>query len=277
MEDRQAVISVKHLAKTYRYYKNNQQRLMHRLFGMDTGRKSKVLKDVSFEIYKGERVGLLGVVGSGRTTLMEILMGTIKADKGEISINGDITAVMDNRLGFDNGLSGRDNLHIMGTLLGWQDSEIRAREDDLIAKAKLKKLIDQPVKLYPKGAAARLGFMLSTEERPDIMLFDDAFSFGGPKYDQTCAKRLDDLFDGKDNTLLLTITNMSIGRKLCERGIVLHKGKICFDGPYDDAVEYFKLNCRVKTKKKKKEDILEGLQPEEDHSDSSGDNSDVGI
>lgn len=184
------VISVSNISKSYRYYKSNHQRLQHLILGMNTGRTAKVLRDVSFEINRGEKVGLLGVVGSGRTTLMEILSGTIKPDGGKFRINGDLTSVMDNRLGFDNGLSGRENLHIMGTILGWPEKTISEKEQSYIEFAKLEKIIDQPVKLYPKGAAARLGFLLNTENRPDIMLFDDAFSFGGTKYDLKFISRL---------------------------------------------------------------------------------------
>ncbi len=273
------VISVSNISKSYRYYKSNHQRLQHLILGMNTGRTAKVLRDVSFEINRGEKVGLLGVVGSGRTTLMEILSGTIKPDGGKFRINGDLTSVMDNRLGFDNGLSGRENLHIMGTILGWPEKTISEKEQSYIEFAKLEKIIDQPVKLYPKGAAARLGFLLNTENRPDIMLFDDAFSFGGTKYDLKFISRLQKKLD-ENNTLLMTISNISVGRALCDRGIVLHRGRICFDGPYQEAVDYFKVNCKSRKKKKKEkteDDLLNNLSAEKENDNVSEDNSDVGI
>ena len=239
----ETAISVRNLKKTYMIYKKNGQRLLREGFGIKAGDTLEVLKDVSFEIKRGEKVGLIGNIGSGRTTLMRILSGIITADSGTVKVNGTVTPVLFYAMGFEGHLTGRDNIRLKGTLMGWDHSTIREREEALAETAGIAEIIDEPAKIYPRGSMNRLGFVMNTEFKPDIMLHDEKFVVGGKVYEKACTKRLRKLVKDDDVTLLMTVNSITNAKGICKRGIVLDDGVICFDGEFMEATEYFKTNC----------------------------------
>lgn len=244
-------IKVSGLTKEFRYYKSNHQRIQHEMFGRDTGERIPVLNNISFEIARGEKVALLGGLGSGRTTLMRILAGIIKADSGTLSVNGDITMVFDHKLGFERILTGRDNYRLRCALLGWPKEIVEEHEEAIFKAADLIDYIDTPFRGYKTGAPTRLGFMIATEFAPDIMLYDEGFSFGGASYTNTCLRRLKRCIKGKNTTLFMTATNLPVAKKLCTRCLVLDEGDIKFDGPFEEALQFYRENCKQDPEKEK--------------------------
>lgn len=257
------VIRVVNLKKQYRRYRTNMQMIQNLLLKRDAGEAVNVLKGVSFEINKGEKVGIIGKPLSGRTTLMRVLAGIIVPSSGTVETDGKITALLDNRVGFYSTMSGRENYKIRAKLLGWSGSETEEREEKVFKAAGLEKEIDEPVNTYKRGSLSRLGFVISTVDRPEILLYDETFSLGSKVWSNRCVKRMSRLIKDDGITFIMTVNDQEIGANLCTRGLVLHNGKIVFDGPYDKAVAYYNKNCKIGKKNKTAEDAgneAEGME-----------------
>ena len=265
MSERKVAIKVKKVSKTYRQYKNNMQKIQFLLLKRDVGIKEPVLKDVSFEIMEGEKVGIIGQERSGKTTLMRILGGIIRPDSGKVIIEGSVTPIMDVKMGFDASMPGKDNYVVMSTVLGRSSDEIKAHEESVFEFAKLSDMKDEPVRNYPKGAPGRLGFATATEIGSDIVLYDAGFAFGSNAWNLACKNRMKELVSG-NVTLVMTVKKVADAAALCERGIVLHKGAVAFDGSFDDAVDFYKKLRRSKSKKaaKTKDFSTEEVSAEEE-------------
>lgn len=244
----EVIIKVDNIKKNYRVYKTNWQKIKSLLFGQSAGRVRNALKGVSFEVQKGETVGIIGLPFSGRTTLMKILCGIIAPDSGSVEVNGKVTPVLDYRMGFQTVMPGIDNYHIRCKLLGWTDEEIADHEDAVFEFAGLSKEKNLAMRQYRKGRINRLGFAISTELKPDILVYDEKFSFAAKTFADKAIRRLKKLTADDDTTLVMTVTQREYARSLCKRGIVLDKGKVVFDGPFDEALEYYDANVKSKLK-----------------------------
>ncbi|MBQ6440333.1 MAG: ATP-binding cassette domain-containing protein [Mogibacterium sp.] len=270
----ETAIRVRHVSKSYRQYKTNMQKIGFLLLKRDTGIRTDVLQDISFDIKKGEKVGIIGRQQSGKTTLMRIIAGVIRPDSGKVKISGGLTSILEVRLGFDAAMTGLDNYKVMTTALGWSSEMIKEHEDSVFEFAKLTDEKDETLRSYKKGAPTRLGFAIATEMGNDIYLYDGPLSFGSKIWNKICINRLLKLIDG-DTTFVMSVNKLADGAKLCGRGIVIHEGELVFDGPYADAVDYFRKNCRQSSRKKETEAMNEEVEAEqEDLSDSDEENSD---
>lgn len=241
-------ISAKHISKSYRQYRTNMQKIGFLLFKRDTGEKVEVLQDISFDIKKGEKVAIIGRQQSGKSTLMRILAGIIRPDSGKVKTRGGLITNLDNRLGFDAAMTGRDNYIVMSTARGWSYEMIKEHEDSVFEFAKLTEKKNEPMKTYKKGSANRLGFAAATEIGNDIYIYDGNLSFGNKVWNEACASRLKKLIEG-DTTFVMAVNKLADGARLCERGIVIHEGVVVYDGPYADAADYFRKNCRQTSRK----------------------------
>ena len=237
-------IKAENLSKEYRIYKSNRQRMAFSLFGRNKGKAFKAVDDVSFEIEKGEKVAVLGNIGAGKTTLVKMLAGITTPTSGSLEMNGRVSSIFDLRAGFDWELTGRDNIMLKGTVLGWNKKETAAREQEIIEFAELEKIIDQPLKTFISGEAGRLGFAMCTAVKPEILLMDEGFSVGDEVFRLKCRDRLKNLIEGDDVTFVLVSNSVPVMKDLCDRCIVLDEGKIRFDGDVLEAVKYYKANCK---------------------------------
>lgn len=271
-------IKVRNISKSYIKYRTNMQKIQHLLFNREAGTRIEVLHDVSFDIKKGEKVGIIGRQQSGKSTLMRVLAGIIRPDSGSVQLIGSTTEILDIRLGFDNAMTGRDNYMIMSTALGWDENAIEMHEASVFEFAGLTEEIDEPIRTYKKGCAARLGFATATEIRDDIILFDASLAFGSKSWNRACMNRMKEFISG-DTTFVMVVNKISDAAKLCDRGIVIHEGMLVYDGAYTDAIEYFRKNCRQISRKAELEALEEPSADEmaEDMSsdDDSGDDDDV--
>lgn len=268
------VISFNDVSKEYRRYTSNHQRLWHEVFWRDTGEVIPALKNVSFNIEKGEKVAIIGGMGSGRTTVMRLMAKMIKTNSGKVFVREKPDVIFNNRIGFSIGLTGRENIKLKGTLMGWSLSKCKEYEDEIIDFADVREIIDKKVKTYSRGTLTRLGFTIATATKPKLLLYDEFFNFGGQYYFVKCIERLKELISGDDTTFVMTAGNFNVARKLCTRGIVLYKGELVFDGPVDEAVKYFRANCKADMKTER--EAQEEDEAEEMEMDDESEGNDFG-
>lgn len=200
------------------------------------------LKDLSFQIYKGEKVGLLGHNGAGKSTLLRTIASLYPVSSGRVLVNGVIRSLFDLSLGFEPDATGRENILYRGLLLGLSPEEMRAKEEQIIDFADLGTFIDMPLKTYSAGMQVRLAFAISTIVSGDILLLDEVIGAGDANFMAKAKERIDSLIADAD-ILVLASHDFSALTSICERGLVLHQGELVFDGQISEAiVEYKKIN-----------------------------------
>ncbi len=200
------------------------------------------LKDISLEINVGERVGLLGHNGAGKSTFLKMLAGLYPISSGNRAVSGTIRSLFDLSLGFEPDASGRENILYRGLLLGLSPKYMRSIEDEIVEFAGLGKFIDYPIKTYSAGMQVRLAFAISTAVGGDILLLDEVIGAGDANFMAKAKDRITNLIE-RSEILVLASHDFSSLRSICERGILFHKGSVVFDGSIDNAInEYIKVN-----------------------------------
>lgn len=238
-------IKVNNLSKSFKLPTEQvnglKQAIFNRLKGVKGYTEQKVLKNLSFEIKKGEFVGIVGRNGSGKSTLLKILAGIYYPQKGEIIINGNLVPFIELGVGFNPELTGRENVYMNGALLGFSNEEMQAMYNDIWEFAELKPFQDQKLKNYSSGMQVRLAFSIAIRAHGDILLLDEVLAVGDAAFQQKCNDYFQSLQD-KGQTVILVTHSMSNIRKFCTRAILLEDGKITLDGePNKVADAYEKL------------------------------------
>ena len=234
-----AVIEFKNVTKVYKLYSSEWQKLKY-IFNRHTKVKKKTaLSSVSFAIEKGEKVALIGHTGSGKTTLLKMIQETAFPTKGEITKEGNISVMMGYSQGFYNELTGRENIYFRGKLLGMTETKIDSFIDEIIEFAELGDYIDQPVRTYSNVMKAKLGYAFQISSNPDVLVIDGVMSVGEGKYKEKCLKKMHEMCEKEDMTVLLATHQIKSARAFTKRGIVLDKGKIVFDGDVEEAIEKY--------------------------------------
>lgn len=193
------------------------------------------LDDVSFQIKRGESVGVIGVNGSGKTTLLRLLSGIFPPDAGSIAVRGRIGALIALGAGFHPYMTGRENARLNGSILGIQREDIDARMDDIIAFSEIGEFIDAPVSTYSSGMKIRLGFAVAVHVEPDILLTDEVLAVGDIAFRNKCLRYMRK-FQGMNRTLLLVSHNMPQIQSICDRAILLDRGAIVAMGEISEVV-----------------------------------------
>jgi len=158
---------------------------------------------------------------------------------GDIEVNGRVSALLELTAGFDPELTGRENIYLKGQLYGLKDSEIAELEDEIVAFAEIDEYIDQPVRSYSSGMKARLGFAVSVNIRPEILIVDEALSVGDKNFRKKCLNKVNSIIEKENVTLLFVTHSIGTAREFCNRGMVMVKGKVIFDGDIDEAIELY--------------------------------------
>lgn len=233
-------ISAEHIGKCYRVYDNNRSRLASALL---PGRRQGVeelwaLRDVNFVIRKGESVALIGRNGGGKSTLLEILTGTLTPTTGSVNVQGRVCALLELGSGFNPEYSGRENVILNGLLLGLSKEQIVSRMGEIEAFAEIGSAIDRPVKTYSSGMMVRLAFAVQVLSDPDILIIDEALSVGDFFFQQKCMSYIRCLKE-RGVTLLFVSHDMGAVRDVCERGILLNGGSVAFDGDKQQAIRAY--------------------------------------
>ncbi len=191
------------------------------------------LKNISFQIKKGESLGLIGLNGSGKSTLLKIIAGVLKATEGTVTVNGSIAPLIELGAGFDMDLSARENIFLNGAILGYSRKQINEKFEEIVDFAELWDFIDVPVKNFSSGMLARLGFSIATISQPDILIVDEILSVGDLAFQKKCEKKIAKMIEN-DTTIILVSHSMPQIREVCKKVIWLEKGEILKAGEVDE-------------------------------------------
>jgi ABC-type polysaccharide/polyol phosphate transport system ATPase subunit len=248
----EVVITVKNLSKSYHIYEQPRDRLkqfilpsMRRLAGLAPKQYYRdfwALRDISFEVRRGETIGVLGRNGSGKSTLLQMISGTLTPSTGEIAIGGKITALLELGAGFNPEFSGRENVFLNGAIFGLEREQVEKKFEEIAAFADIGEFIEQPVKTYSSGMYARLAFAVATALDPEILVVDEILSVGDVFFQARCMRKLDEFRERGGTVFFVTHDTYSVER-ICTRAIVLDKGRKVFEGGTADAVNvYYKMS-----------------------------------
>ncbi|MBR0270969.1 MAG: ABC transporter ATP-binding protein [Methanobrevibacter sp.] len=216
--------------------------------------KFKALDDVSFSVNKGERVGIIGFNGAGKSTILKILSGVLKPTKGEIHTYGTVAPLLELGAGFDHNYSGRENVFLNGAILGYSREFLESKFDEILEFSELGDFIDIPIKNYSSGMVAKLGFSVATLVEPDVLILDEVLSVGDVKFQKKSGDKLKSMMGSGVTVLLVSHATDNI-RELCTRAIWLDQGKVVMDGDVD-----YVCDAYIEAAKKASEEELSGLE-----------------
>jgi lipopolysaccharide transport system ATP-binding protein len=191
------------------------------------------LRDVTFEVTRGEAFGIIGPNGAGKSTLLKILSGILRPTDGDIAVRGRLSALIEVGAGFHPDLTGRENIFLSGSILGMSRADVRRRFDEIVAFADLEEFIDTPVKRYSSGMFARLGFAVAAHVDPDVLIVDEILSVGDMSFQRRCLERMGVVIGG-GATVLFVSHNLRSVTELCQRTALLERGRLRAIGPSDD-------------------------------------------
>lgn len=201
------------------------------------------LNDLSFEVGVGEVVGIIGRNGAGKSTLLKVLSRITEATKGRITLRGRMASLLEVGTGFHPELSGRENIFLNGAVLGMTRTEIKRKFDEIVDFAEVEKFLDTPVKRYSSGMYVRLAFAVAAHLEPEILVVDEVLAVGDIEFQKKCLGKMHDVAGG-GRTVLFVSHNMAAVQRLCDRGIVLSKGQMIFDGPTNKAIDQYLADTR---------------------------------
>jgi len=196
------------------------------------------LRDVNFNVSKGEVVGIIGNNGAGKSTLLKIISRIIGPTSGTIALSGRVGSLLEVGTGFHPELTGRENILLSGAILGMDRAEIRRKFDDIIGFSEIEKFINTPVKHYSSGMYLRLAFSVAIHLDPEILLMDEVLAVGDAPFQLKCIDKIQEI-RAKGRTILFVSHNMSTITRLCERAVLLEKGRVVADGPASDVVSSY--------------------------------------
>jgi lipopolysaccharide transport system ATP-binding protein len=200
------------------------------------------LRDVSFEVNKGEVLGIIGGNGAGKSTLLKILSKITDPTSGEVQIRGRVSSLLEVGTGFHPELTGRENVYLNGTILGMSKKELDCKFSEIVDFAGVKRFIDTPVKRYSSGMSVRLAFSVAAHLEPDILIVDEVLAVGDVEFQKKCLGKMGDMAKG-GRTILLVSHNMGAITDLCSRALLLQEGRLRLDGTsMDTVIKYLSLN-----------------------------------
>lgn len=197
------------------------------------------LKDISFEVKKGEVLGIIGKNGAGKSTLLKILSKVTGPTTGEIKTRGRIASLLEVGTGFHPEMTGRENIYLNGAILGMTKTEITSKIDEIIAFSGCERYVDTPVKRYSSGMTVRLAFAVAAHLEPEILVIDEVLAVGDAEFQKKAIGKMQDISKGEGRTVLFVSHNMAAVKSLCTRAIVLEHGKVVYTSNAEDAVDYY--------------------------------------
>ena len=237
--ENKVVVRFDNVTKLYKLYKSDRARFKA-LFNRNVPYKeNKAVNGLSFEVHNGESVALFGRNGAGKSTILKMVTGVAFPTEGEVYVDGKVSALLELGAGFDGESTGRENIYFKCSLMGMNDEEIAAVEEDIIEFADIGEYIDQPLRSYSSGMKARLGFAISVNSQPDILIVDEALSVGDKNFQKKCKDKVAEIMSDENVTLLFVTHSLDTAKDFCKRGIVLEKGKKLFDGDVEEAIDFY--------------------------------------
>ena len=241
MEERKAAIQVKDLEKIYKLYDKPSDRLKE-TFGF--GRKKKhtehhALKGINLTIRQGETVGIIGTNGSGKSTILKIITGVLNPTRGEVSVNGRISALLELGAGFNMEYNGIENIYLNGTMIGFSEKEIDEKMNDILEFADIGEYVHQPVKTYSSGMFVRLAFAVAINIEPEILIVDEALSVGDVFFQAKCYHKFEE-FKKMGKTIVFVSHDLSSISKYCDRVVLLNQGVKLGEGNPKEMIDAYK-------------------------------------
>ena len=205
----------------------------------EDGETFLALDGVSFEVKKGERVGIIGHNGAGKSTLLKLISRVTAPTSGKIGLNGRVASMLEVGTGFHGELTGRENIYMNGAILGMTKKEIDSKIEDIIEFSEVRQFIDTPVKRYSSGMYVKLAFSVAAHLDAEIMIMDEVLAVGDMAFQKKCLEKMSDVSRSEGRTILYVSHNMNTIRQLCDRVIVLDHGKVVFDGDVEEGIETY--------------------------------------
>lgn len=232
-------IEVKDLKITYKCVKSLSLRKSFFQLKKSKLEVVEALKGISFDVKKGEILGIVGKNGSGKSTLLKAIAGIFSPDEGSIDLETDSVSLLSIGVGFQKQLSGRENIILSGMLLGFSEQQVRDKMDEIIEFAGLGKFIDMPVKTYSSGMHSKLAFSITAVLETDIMLIDEVLSVGDAKFKKKSYKKMKELITDENRTVVIVSHSTETLEKLCTSLLWLHEGEIRMQGSTDQVLEKY--------------------------------------
>ena len=196
------------------------------------------LKNVSFSVEKGDRVGILGLNGAGKSALLKVISGVFKPTEGHVDKHGKMVPLLELGAGFDPQYTGKENIYLYGAMLGYTKKFIDSKYDEIVEFSELQKFMDVPVKNYSSGMKSRLGFSIATVVEPKILILDEVLSVGDAKFRKKSEKKIMSMFDS-GVTVLFVSHSLEQVQRLCNKAMILEKGKLIAYGDIDPISEQY--------------------------------------
>ena len=243
--NKEVAIEVKNIRKEFILHKNKDSTLkqaMVNMFRKNGKTIYRVLNNISFDVYKGDFLGIIGRNGSGKSTLLKLMAGVYEPTAGNIYVHGGLTPFIELGVGFNPELSGRDNVYLNGAMLGFTRKQMGEMYDEIVEFAELGPFMDQKLKNYSSGMQVRLAFSISVKAKNDILLFDEVLAVGDVNFQKKCTDHFEKL-KKEGRTIILVSHNMEMIKRFCNRVILINSGKIVDIGDTVDIInQYNQLN-----------------------------------
>ena len=203
------------------------------------------LKDISFEIKRGEAVGIIGRNGAGKSTLLKVLSRIVRPTKGRIEIAGRVASLLEVGTGFHPELTGRENIFLNGAIMGMAREEIRRKFDEIVAFAEVERFLDTPVKHFSSGMYVRLAFAVAAHLDPEVLIVDEVLAVGDMQFQKKCLNKMEDVTGKEGRTVLFVSHNMDLITKLCSKAILLTGGEVTSTGPVEEVARHYVEQANV--------------------------------
>ena len=243
-------IEINNVTKVYKVYKKTLYRIIDSLFNTKHYEEYKALNNISLDIKQGEAVGILGKNGAGKSTLLKMLTGVSTPTSGKIKVNGKVSAILELNSGFDEELSGYENIYIKGLILGFSKEEINSKIDDIIAFADIGRYINQPVRTYSSGMKSRLGFAIAVNVDPDILIVDEALSVGDDIFKTKCLSKMTE-FRKAGKTIVFVSHSLFTIKSFCTKCAWIKDGQLMDYGEMGNVVAKYESYLKEEKAKDK--------------------------
>lgn len=242
------ILEVKNVSKVYKMYHNNIARLKEIFTSKSYHKEFIANRDISFDLFEGETLGVIGVNGAGKSTILKIIAGVIDPTEGEVLRHGRVTALLELGTGFNHQMSGRENIYLNGTLIGMTHKECKEKENEIVEFSELGDYIDEPIMTYSTGMSMRLAFSIAIFSEPKILIVDEALSVGDAHFSAKCTIALRER-KKKSMSIIYVSHDLNSLKLLCDRVILLNNGEIAKEGTPEDVINKYnflisKLNDR---------------------------------
>lgn len=216
-----------------------------KVVGTRRGATIQALKDISLELGEGDRAGILGGNGAGKTTLLKVCAGIYEPTTGSVEISGRVASMTDYYMGMDPTLSGYENIVRRGIFMGLTNAEARALIPKVGAFSELGEYLNLPMRTYSSGMYLRLAFSIATTVAPEILIMDEMIAAGDASFAEKARRRTNEIID-RSKIMVIASHDMQLLKRVCRTGLVLRKGNLCFYGPIEDAIEWYKADDACK-------------------------------